>query len=211
MLLFGICFLLYFIKLSGTKGFWYNLRRTDTEVHKAAKLYQKALRKQKKAKHDIDFLLKCKTQNVFPKFVRWKNINALSWRDKNRYYSRNLNNSIGKRRSELKILESECNKLKQSLLDSTTWMKGKLIIFSINRLQNSICSQTKERHQKKLDVLVVNKRIMDGVKPNPNSVITNLTDFELTSEEVDVSNCESLFCETFLPTKCINFAVRLNR
>ena len=65
-------------------------------------------------------------------------------------------------------------------------MKGNLIIYSINRLQEGICNKTRKRHVKKLDALVINKRIIDGIKPNPNNLVTNLTSFELTEDEVEV-------------------------
>ena len=43
-------------------------------------------------------------------------------------------------------------------------------------------------NQKKHDALIVNKRITDGIKKNPNNVITNLARFELTDDEVKVLN-----------------------
>ena len=61
-----------------------------------------------------------------------------------------------------------------------------MIVFSVNRLQSNICKKTKFRHQKKLDALIINKRVLDGIAPNPNSIITNLTDFELTETEIKV-------------------------
>ena len=33
MILFGVCFILYFLKLSNVFGFWGDLRRTDKEAH----------------------------------------------------------------------------------------------------------------------------------------------------------------------------------
>ena len=69
MLIFGVCFLLYFLKLSGVNGFWSNLRNTDKDTHQAAKAYQKTLKKYMKAKHDVNFLKQWKQKKVFPKFV----------------------------------------------------------------------------------------------------------------------------------------------
>ena len=45
-------------------------------------------------------------------------------------------------------------------------------------------SYIKEKHQKKLDAIIVNKTTRDGIKKNPNSIITNLTDKELTENEI---------------------------
>ena len=186
MFIFGLCFILYFIKLSGTSGFWSNLRITDVNTHRAAKAYQNKLRKVKKAEHDVKFLHKCKEHGVYPKFVRWKNIKSKSQRDKNRYYSRILNEALDKRHKELKSLRKEHESLKENLLKSTTWMKCKLILFSIDRLQSNTCIKTKERHEKKLDALMVNKRIFEGIKEKPNRVITNLANIELNNEEIEI-------------------------
>ena len=65
-------------------------------------------------------------------------------------------------------------------------MKGQIILFSINRMQSKPCHYIKENHQKKLDVIIVNTRIRDGIKKNHSSIVTNLTDMELTESEVSV-------------------------
>ena len=46
--------------------------------------------------------------------------------------------------------------------DSTTWMKATLVIYSIKQQQNKLYKKMKERHQKKLDNLKINKRVNDG-------------------------------------------------
>ena len=63
-----------------------------------------------------------------------------------------------------------------------------MIIYSINNAQSKRNAVTSARHQKKHHALIVNKRITDGIKKNPNNVITNLTRFELTDDEVEVLN-----------------------
>ena len=70
MLILGVCFILHDLKLSGTNSFSRNLSKTDVNVHRPAKLYQKRLQKYMKGKHDVNFLQNCRTNNVFPKFVR---------------------------------------------------------------------------------------------------------------------------------------------
>ena len=65
-------------------------------------------------------------------------------------------------------------------------MKGTLVIYSIKQQQNKLCKKTKERHQKKLDNLVINKRINDGIRKNPNQTITDLSDIELNNDEIAV-------------------------
>ena len=65
-------------------------------------------------------------------------------------------------------------------------MKGTLVIYLIKQQQNKLYKKTKERHQKKLDNLVINKRINDGIRKNPNQTITNLSDTELSDDEIAV-------------------------
>ena len=55
----------------------------------------------------------------------------------------------------------------KTLKDSTTWIKGKLIIYFIKRQQDKLYGKTKLRHQEKLDSLVTNKRINEGIHLNP--------------------------------------------
>ena len=44
MLILGVCFISYYLKLLGTNGFWSN-RNTDVNVQRTAKLYQKSFQK----------------------------------------------------------------------------------------------------------------------------------------------------------------------
>ena len=176
--------MIYFLKLSNVHGFWSNLQRTDIDTHLAAKSYQKILRKFIKAKHDVKFLNDCKKFDVYPKFVRWKNIKTKDPRERSNYYSKNLKSATDKRRRELRNLTEKHDIAYQALKDLTTSVKGNLIIYSITRQYNKICEKTKRRHQKKLDNLIINKRITDGINKNPNKTITNLSDVELTNEEI---------------------------
>ena len=65
-----------------------------------------------------------------------------------------------------------------------------MILFSVKRLQSNRCKIVLARHEKKLDALVINKRIHDGVNNNPNSIITNLSNAELNEDEICVLKVE---------------------
>ena len=175
---------MYLLKLLGVDGIWNN-RNTDKHTHKAAKAYQKMLNKYLKAKHDVNFLNQSK-EEVFPKFLQSKNIKSKNHLERNRYLTRNLNDAINKRCKELDLLKKGHDYSKGKLLSSTTCMKGQIILFSINRVQSKRYDYIKEKHQKKLDTIIVNKTIRDGIKKNPNSITTNLTDKELTESEASV-------------------------
>ena len=97
-----------------------------------------------------------------------------------------MGGSINKRHKELNLPKKEHGYSKEKLLSSITWIKGQIILFSINRMQSKPCQYIKEKHQKKLDATINNKTIRDGIKKTPNSIIANLTDMELTESEVSV-------------------------
>ena len=63
--------------MSSGQGLWTKLRNTDAELHKLAVKYQRSVRKLEKAKLDLQFLLDCKKEEVYPNFVRWKNITRM--------------------------------------------------------------------------------------------------------------------------------------
>ena len=102
---------------------------------------------------------------------------------RNNYYNKNLNSAINKKDKNLKMLTEEHSSI---LKNSTTWMKGTLIIYSIKNQQNKLGKTTKERPQKKLHHFVINKRINDGIRKNPNQIIINWSDSELNDDEIVV-------------------------
>ena len=93
MILFGSVFILHFIKLSVGNGFWYNLRNTDNNTYKAVLKYQQCLNKVIKYDLDIQFLHNCKSNVVYPMFIRWKNIPTKNKRYQNAFY-RHLSDEI---------------------------------------------------------------------------------------------------------------------
>ena len=97
-----------------------------------------------------------------------------------------MNSAINKKDKNLKTLTEEHSSILKNFKNSTTWMKGTLVIYSIKNQQNKLCKTTKERPQKKLHHLVTNKRINDGIRKNPNQIITNWSDSELNDDEIVV-------------------------
>ena len=56
----------------------------------------------------------------------------------------------------------------------------------MKRQEDKFCVKTKSRHQKKLDSLIINKRINEGTHKSFNRIITNLSDNELSDNEISV-------------------------
>ena len=65
-------------------------------------------------------------------------------------------------------------------------MKTQLVIFSVKRLKSNRCKTVLARHEKKLDALIINKRIHDGVNNNRNSITANLLNVELNEDEISI-------------------------
>ena len=93
--------------MSGRNGFWKNLQITDITTHKSVISYQKILRKYVKAKLDTEFLKKCKSTDVYTKFVRWKNVKNKAEKERNKFYKANLNDAIRARHNDFLKLQQQ--------------------------------------------------------------------------------------------------------
>ena len=103
-----------------------------------------------------------------------------------RYLHLLLNDAIYDKKADLRQFTNEVDTLKQQLPQHTTWMKYRLIIFSINRLLSLEKKKIIHRHQRKLSVLLELKRTSEGIMDNPNETIVNLTRHILSPDELDV-------------------------
>ena len=186
MLIFGLCFVLYFLKLSAGIGFWSKLRRTNPQLHQVAIKYQRSLGILAKAQLDLKFLYDCKENKVFPKFVRWKNLNRMKKRNQRHYYNLLLTDAIKEKNSHVGTLKRQCDDLKHELSGQTTWMKFRLICFSINRLLGNEKNKVTARHERKLNTLIELKQTADAIEENPNDTIINLSGRTLSSDEINV-------------------------
>ena len=173
--------------MSAGKGFWTNLRRSDPNTHKLAIQYQRSLRRLTKAELDLGFLRKCKESEVYPKFVRWRNINQLRRKKKqHRFHKLLLNEAINEKNANISNLQKVNSQLKAEIFGNITWMKAKLIIFSTNRLLYREKNKISQRHAKKFQRLMDMKTAADKLENNPNEVIVNLSGQKLTPEQTEV-------------------------
>ena len=70
-----------------------------------------------------------------------------------------------------------------------------MIFYSIQQQQSKLCNKIKSRHQKKLDNLVVNKRLDNRIHPTPNNLITNLSKKELSRNRGFTARVEPWFTD----------------
>ena len=186
MHIFGITFVLYILKISAPKGIWFNLRTADPAAHKVAITYQRHQRKVMKAEMDLKFLLQCRDSRVFPTIVKWKILKRMKPKDRTRHHERNLSQSIEDMNSKLRNLRKDNDTMELNLRNSLRWMKCQVFKYSIKRLIDNDREKVKKRHEKKLDKLIVEKALKDGVHKNPNPLITNLTEETLSKDEIEV-------------------------
>ena len=186
MHLFGLCFLLYIIKISAPKGMWYTLRTADPVAHKAAIAYQRRQQRLMKAELDLKFLLECRDKKLFPTHVKWKILKKFKPRDRQRHHERNLKESISTINEKIRKLKPEYQEAESDFRKTLTWMKFTIFKISIRNNTNRMKEKIAETHRKKLDKLLVDKAVREGTTKNPHKLITNLTDITLTNEEVEV-------------------------
>ena len=187
MLFFGVCFFLYFIKLSAGNGFLANLRHSDPTTHKLAIQYQRSLRRLTKTELELAFLRRCKESDVCRKFIRWRNIKQMKRKKKQqRIHKPLLNYAINERNTNISHLRKTTDELKNAIFDKTTWMKATLIVLSVNRLLSGERKKTTTRHSKKLQRLLDMKTASEKLETNPNEVIVNLSGKSLTAKQIEI-------------------------
>ena len=165
---------------------WYNLRNTDNNTYKAALKYQQCLNKVRKCDLCIQFLHNCKSNVVYPKFIRWKNIPTKNKWYQNAFYRCLLSDEIKEKHQKRKDLNKKILNRLGILRNSTTWMKVQIIKYSVNCYINKQMTKVKEQQNKKLDGLIVEKSIQDNLQNNPHNLITNLIGKMLSDTEIEI-------------------------
>ena len=135
---------------------------------------------------DLKFLYKCKNENVYPKFVRWKHVKNKPLGIRKQLYQKNLQNAIKDKSSRIKELQSYLQKALSTLDESTAWMKRFLMKFSINRLLSNKLVEIQIRHDRKFNNLIMEKRIQEGIHNNSNDLITNVTNVTLSNNKIEI-------------------------
>ena len=185
MLFFGVVFVLYFLKLSDGRGFWYNIRMSDENVYKTAIDYERELKKLNKAELDLKFLFRCREEDLHPKFTRWKNFNTYDDSGKRKRYRKVLSEAISDKHQKVRELRKSVSEKEKVMNETTTFMKRKLIRCAILDVIRRDTVKVKQRHDKKFDSLLEGKKKRDQLIANPNSCIINLTGIDLTQEQCD--------------------------
>ena len=162
-------------------GFWYNLGSRGSITYKPALKYKRCLNKARKCDPHIQFLHNCKSNVANPKFIRSKIIPTKNEQYQNAFYARLLSNEIKE-----KDFNKELLKCLGNLQNCTTWMKAQIIKYSVNCYINKQMAKLKERQKKKLDGLIAEKNIQDGLQNNSNNLISILRGKTISATEIEI-------------------------
>ena len=113
----------------------------------------------------------------------WKNVNRQPFKKKNRYYRRILVDEIDEKTKYLKTLKTQLMQQQKLLYENTTWIRGTILRYTLNTIITKEESKWIRTHNKKLDNLTNEKKAINGISDNPNSVITNLSSRNLNNNE----------------------------
>ena len=183
MQIFGISFILFFLKLSDGSGYWLNLRNSDEETYRQAVKVQRINKKLLRCELAIKFLTRCRDTAVFPKFTRWKNANSKHIKSRNKYRRKVLLEEIKNKHREVRNLRNEVQEESRTLYEPMTYLRRTILKWSIQRILEAEKKLVEKRHEKKLRNLLDEKARVEGTETNPNKLIWNLSSHTLSKEE----------------------------
>ena len=129
-------------------------------------------RKLEKHKLDLEFLVKCKTYNVLPKFLRFKlyRNNLYSSNLYRSFQNKLLNNEISFKKRSISKLTDDFNNNQISLYDTLSTFDGISVRLFVSSDIKQYVSNVTDTHDRKLHNLGINNEL----KPyDPNNVVYN--------------------------------------
>ena len=159
--------------------------RYGPETHQIFRSMEKNSRKLNKNKCDLEFLHTCAAYNVIPKFLRIKLYRRnLENGEKHQEYLRyRLEAEINCKKRFIQRLQIALEDDKHSLKGRVSWLDFACLNLSNSRRQNNIDVKTRSIHDRKLFNLGI-CAIRHLV--NPDLVIKNFSDRELSKDEINV-------------------------
>ena len=107
------------------------------------------MNKIKRCECRLKFLFNCRNNDVFPKFVCWKNVNRQPFKKKNRYYRRILLDEIDEKTKYLKTLKTQLTQQQKLLYENTTWIRGTILRYTLDTIITTEESKWIRTHNKK--------------------------------------------------------------
>ena len=129
----------------------------------------------------LNFLYRCRNEDVHPKFTCWKNLKTKD-KTKRRNYRRIFLDEINHKISLVKQLKINTISAEHNL-SQIPWLKRFIIKHAISNYIKREDKKIELHHRKKFQQLLIEKHHHNGTEPNPNKLIFNLTDVELTKDQ----------------------------
>ena len=183
MINISLCFIVKFLLfLTPSKQRLFDIIKRDhgRPTLKCVLTYSASLKKQEKCRLDLEFLVSCKTYEIFPKFLRFKlykkslHSSAFykSWQNKL------LDQEIQLKKNRLPELKQECDGLRNKLRQDLTFFK----FYWLLNVTNDIVSTFKRKHEAIHDRKLRGIGISSSLQPcDPDKVIFNLSSRTLSS------------------------------
>ena len=177
---------MFLLRLCGTMNYWGDLRRNSRNIYSTARRLQKLQLKRSKRELDVGFMKKCLSNDVIPKFARWKTLKNYPSRKKYNEQKRILRHSLNDGESQYKTLSRKVSSVENSLRCMTSVIQFSVIISLIKLDDDCYRQKVTTTHNKKLLTLIDRKTKMLDLTENPNDIVTNLTDYVLSPDELYV-------------------------
>ena len=148
-------------------------------------MYKKAVerlsKRLKNYQSNVNFLIKFR--DVYPTFVKWKNTRYLDEKQKKKLFRRNLLNEISLKYRTIRKIQNDLKQNQNDCFPGLTWLKRQAICYSIQCSVNCFIKPIDKKLVSKLDTLIKVRDQINGVTGNPNTIVTNLSSFELSNDE----------------------------
>jgi len=177
--LFALTFILN-LRFKQISNFPYHILSTYGEDGaRTLRNYLNTLKKLEKSKLDLDFLIKCKTYGVLPRFLRFKLYKRSLQQTKfyKSWQNKLLNKEINFKRSSVRRLDCELQALYSDVRLRFSYIDGALVSRFCNRENEAFRNKTLATHHKKLSDLGVNSEIRPC---DPNRVVQNYSSISLS-------------------------------
>ena len=132
---------------------------------------------------NLTCLIKCRDAGVYPKFVHCKNFNNKPYKVKNRYYHLILLEKVTTMDRSIDNFKKQLYEVETALHKSTTWLKRLCITYTLSNLANKEARKLKTSLKKMFSKILKDANVLDGIHPNLNVTITNLSSRVLRNDE----------------------------
>ena len=160
------------------------IRRYNEETLRIYRQLERTEKKLKKLQCDVQFLIKCESQQLIPKFLRFKLHNprltsSCSYRT---FQQELLRNEIKFKEKCISKRRIECDNIAKSLRSKTFWLDFHHLYGIIMNSTQSLTQSTKCIHAKKLEAL----GYVDRTSTTTVNSVINLSKYPLSSDEKDL-------------------------